>query len=146
MSFKGMPKRLIYVSLMNIAVALLGLVALGFLLTGKNAPSDAVPGPLSAVVSAALSFSLLWQSIKLFSASQDNRRKLFAAALAFFGALICQQLWALYLYRDSITDPQARHVYTNIARHFIELGLNWWALFSGKTSQFFQRVNGLQTD
>lgn len=137
MSFKGIPKRLIYVSLMNVVNALLGLILLGVLLTGKDLPSDGVPGNISAIFSAALALSLIWQSIRVFSSSIDNRRKLFAVALIFYGVLIFQQLWALYLYQDIVTEQQMGKVYRGVARAVIELGLNWWALFSVKTAQFF---------
>ena len=131
------PKRLWFVCGSNILAAGLSLAVLGILLTNGKTPIDSMPNATTVLLSVTLTSFLIVTSVSAFLGVPYSRWLTLLAAALFFGVLVLQQVEALWLLHDRLTESQRMKVMASSARGVIEIGLNAWALFSAKSARYF---------
>lgn len=131
------PKRLWVICGLNTFSAGISLVGLALLLTSNKVPAVLVPGSRTIIVTCALSALLVASSILAFRRAPHSRWLTFVAAILFFGTLVLQQMAALSLYGDKLTEHQRLSALAGCTRSVVEIALNAWALFSAKTARYF---------
>jgi hypothetical protein len=69
------PKRLVVITIMNIAIALMSIVLLVFLLNSSKVPTEVVPSHWSAAFSALLAIGVIVSSVLALLGSPRARRQ-----------------------------------------------------------------------
>jgi len=135
------PKRLWVVAIMNIALALMSIVALVFLLSSSKVPAEVVPSIWSAAFSALLAAGVIASSVLALLGSHRARWIALTMALIFFGLIWLHSLIAALDPEGVIgavpTDRESQKLWAGVVRTSIEIGLNLWVFLSAKTRMFF---------
>jgi len=129
------PKRLWLAAILDILIAILGIVMVVFLLTSTRVANDLKPSALNAAVSLVPASLLLLYAVLAIKGLPSARRALLLVATVYFGTIIAQN--ALLLWGTGETIVPSRKLLANVVRSSFSLGINWWALSSLKTKLFF---------
>ena len=131
------PKRLWVVVLVNAAVGILTLAALGYVFA-KTLP---VAGTviLTLVPNVLICAVLITSSIFAFLGYGRSRWIALGTAILFFGIHLIQSLW--FYYQPSPALPlDMPSLASSVERNSLGIVLNLWAFLSDKTEAFFDAV------
>jgi len=136
------PIRLIVITLINIVVGLVSIVAVVLLLTSPSVPAEVIPSYASAVFSVLVATTMIVSSLLALIGLPSARWPALVTALIFFGLLLLQTLFAAIdpqsVVGEMPTDRVLRKLWTGVVRNAIEIGLTLWAFLSAKTRAFFE--------
>ncbi len=129
------PLRLWIVSLMNVLVGLLSLAMVLFMTVSGRVPAALQLTPVAAVFGAAAGCFLVASSALALYGNPRAARWMLVAAGAFYGPVIAQN--AQLLLSGPAEFVPTQKLVANVVRNTLELWLNFWALRSPITRQFF---------
>jgi hypothetical protein len=128
------PKRLWVVSIMNIAVATISIVALVFMITSDRVPAEVQPTAVGAAVSGFLGILLIASSLLALLKYLKARWLALGAALIFYGTLLLQS--ALLVAGAELPDGTSTKLWSSIVRSTIEISLNIWVFLGSKIALY----------
>jgi hypothetical protein len=132
------PKRLWVISIMNIAVATITLVALGFMLASDRVPVEVRPTTLRAAVSGLLAGFLIISSVLALLGYPKARWPALMAAVIFFGILLLQSLLFIIHPSDVLPEGSSPKLWANVVRNTIEISLNMWVFLGAKVTTYLR--------
>ena len=141
------PKRLWVVTVMNVAIGLIGIATVGFLLKSSKIPAEAVPATWSATLSILSAMTLISASILALLGLRRTRWFALVTAVAYFGIILVHNLLIYVdpqaIFGQPISDRDSRKLLAAVIRSSIEIGINVWAYLSVKTGAFFRPLGQL---
>jgi hypothetical protein len=139
------PKRLWAVSIMNIVLAMMAVVAIVFMLTSDRVPVEVRPTSAGATISALLAAYLTISSILALIGYRKARWLVLTAAFAFFGIMLLRSFLLIIYPSDLIPKGSAPKLWPIVIRSAIEIGLNVWVFLGAKYKLYLRALDAPPT-
>jgi hypothetical protein len=122
---------------MNVLVGLISLGFLAFLATSARVPAALHPGVATLAWAVCTAGFLIVASLVALLGKPYGRYIMLLAAVVFYGVLMAQNVVALSGPYAALGQGVGTKLTANLVRTSLELAINFWALLSLKTREYF---------